>query len=147
MLLAKSEHTLVPQQKVRNVLKAYPSSNNTWILIATSDDYPDKELLIHCDSTGQILWDRRYQDSIDTLALFDQSEIIVLNVTAGTIEIINLNNHEIVSHKHAYSFSNTSHMDLHTFYDSRLLCVQESGLINNEGKLVLTYYRYTRNSF
>ena len=63
-----------------------------------------------------------------------------------TIEVINLTTHEIKAYPHQYSFSDTASMDIHTFYDTRFLCIEEAGLIG-EGKLILTYFEYTSCSF
>lgn len=101
---------------------------------------------MHIDSSGKVLWERTYKESLDTFGMFNEREVIVLNVAKGEIEIIDLANYETRTKKHSFTYPDTSYMQIHTFYDTRLLCVQESGLIG-DGKLVLTYYLYSSHSF
>ena len=95
---------------------------------------------------GKSLWEKSYKDSIDTFGVFNDSEVVVLNTARGQIEIVNLLDHTIRDYSHHFSFTDTASMEIHTFYDTRYLCIQEAGLIG-EGKLVLTYYRYSSHSF
>ena len=101
---------------------------------------------MHIDAKGKVLWDKSYKDAIDTFGFFKDSEVIVMNTSKSQLDIIDLTNYNIRTHAHEFSFPDTSSNDILTFYDTRYLCIQESGLIG-EGKLILTYYSYTSHSF
>jgi hypothetical protein len=109
-------------------------------------DLIEKEKLVHIDQKGKVLWESSYKEAVDTFAFFSEKEVIVPNVTKGQLEIIDLTNYQTRTHPHEFTFPDSASLELHAFYDTRYLCVQESGLIG-DGKLILSYYAYTSHSF
>ena len=73
--------------------------------------------------------------------MFNEREVIVLNVGEGNIEVIDLLTHTFKSYTHDFSFENTASMDILVFNDSKLFCVVEEGS-SGDHRLFLTYYTY-----
>ena len=65
--------------------------------------------------------------------------VIVPETRQSRITILDLSTHEFSHVEHLFARDESDLIDLETFYDSRLLCVQESGHYN-DNRFILTYY-------
>ena len=79
--------------------------------------------MVHVDGTGKSLWERKYQDSVDTFGMFNEREVIVMNVAEGSIEVIDLLTHNVKAYGHDFSFEDTAGMEILVFNDSKLFCI------------------------
>jgi hypothetical protein len=139
MLLIKSTEHVKLQRTAPKILK-FCTAVEGYVYISTSEG--DVEKLIHIDKQGKILWEKDYQDSIDTFAMFNEREVIVLNVKESTIEIVDLVTHTIRSYPHQYNSDDTASMEIYDFNDSKLFCVVERGGSSNDGRLYAAYFSY-----
>ena len=128
MLLLRDVAAVKLERPVHKILRICPAFRNTFIMVTCEENY-DEEKLVHIDAKGKVLWDKSYKDAIDTFGFFKDSEVIVMNTSKSQLDIIDLTNYNIRTHAHDFSFPDTSSMDILTFYDTRYLCIQESGLI------------------
>jgi hypothetical protein len=79
--------------------------------------------VVHVDEAGKSLWERKYQDSVDTFGMFNEREVIVMNVAEGSIEVIDLLTHKVKAYGHDFSFEDTAGMEILVFNDSKLFCI------------------------
>jgi hypothetical protein len=138
MLLIKSTETLKLERPALKVLKLSTALNG-YVFITTSED--SFERLVHVDRQGKLLWEKAYADSIDTFGMFNEREVIVMNVRENLIEVVDLLTHSVRAYPHQYVFEDTSSMNLLVFNDSKLFCVVEKGS-PADSRLFLTYYSY-----
>ena len=128
MLLLRNISDIKLEKPIQKILKVCPAFNNTFVMITCQDMF-DEEKLVHIDSRGKVLWEKPYKESVDTFGFFRENEVIVVNINKAQIEIIDLSSYETRTHPHYFSFGDTTGLEIQTFYDTRLLCIQESGLI------------------
>lgn len=114
---------------------------NGFVYITTCNDPSDVEKLIHIDNQGNILNEWKFQDSLDTFAMFNEREVIVMNVHESKIQVIDLCTNTIRSYDHKYAFPDTSYMDIYVFQDTKTFCIVERGS-NTDNRLFLSYYNY-----
>jgi hypothetical protein len=138
MLLIKSTQSVKLQQPALKILKLSTALNG-FVLVATTEESFEK--LVHVDGEGRTLWERRYADSLDTFGMFNEREVIVLNVAAAAIEVVDLLTHTLRSYPHTFAFEDTAAMEILVFNDSKLFCVVERGS-HGDHRLFLSYYAY-----
>ena len=56
--------------------------------------------------------------------MFNEREVIVMNVSKNLIDIIDLSTYEIRSYPHEYSFPDTVYMEIHLFHNTKIFCIQ-----------------------
>lgn len=138
MLLIKNTQSFKLEQPALKVLKVSTALNGFVLVTTTLDSF---EKLVHVDREGRTLWERKYADSVDTFGMFNEREVIVLNVSAGQIEVVDLLTHSIRSSPHTFAYEDTASMEIMVFNDSKLFCVVERGS-SGDHRLFLTYYAY-----
>lgn len=55
--------------------------------------------------------------------MFNEREVIVMNVAEGSIEVIDLLTHIVKAYRHDFSFEDTASMEILVFNDSKLFCI------------------------
>lgn len=139
-MLLKDSHLINLEKVAPKVLCLSIAYNNTFVMVRL-DKPCQEESIVHFNKEGKILYERKYNDIIDTFGQMNDKEIIVLNVPNSKIDIINLEKQAVKSINHQYLFEDTAHMHIYNFPETRTFCVQEKGTFNDH-RLRLSYYSY-----
>jgi hypothetical protein len=88
-MLLKEKTTVKFDKPLPKVLCVSAAFNNTFVMVRM-DKPCQEETIVHFDASGNILFERKYNDIIDMFGQMNEKEVIVLDVRASMIDIINL---------------------------------------------------------
>ena len=143
-MLFKSKPTSVKlAKKFQKMLFLSNALKNTFVFLAMPR--LGSESLVHCDSLGKILFEHTFANPVDSLALLSDREAMVLDTRNNCISALDLETHSFTHHPHQFAREESDLAEMETFYESRLLCVKESGQYN-DNRFFLTYYSYPLGS-
>lgn len=117
------------------------STFNRGVVVTRIDKPGKEESIVHLDTNGKILFEKKYNDIINYFGMVNDREVIVLNVPESKIDIINLEKRSSFSLNHDYLFDDVAQMRIETFAETKLFCVRENGG-HNDHRMRLTYYSY-----
>jgi len=138
-MLLKSKSSVKLSKPYQKILFLSTACNNTFVFLAMPGI--GRESIVHCDQHGKILFEKPFDHNVDSFGMSSEKEVMILETRENRIAVLNLVNHQFTYVDHQFVREESDQADIETFYETRLVCVKESGRYN-DNRFVLTYYSY-----
>lgn len=138
-MLLKSKTTVKLQKRYLKILFLSTALKDTFALVVMPSI--GKEAVLHCDPHGKVLFERTFSHPVDAFAMPSSRHLLVAETRESRLSLLDLNTHEFSYSEHMFLREESDLVDLDVFYESRTVCVRESGQYN-DNRFVLTYYNW-----
>jgi hypothetical protein len=138
-MLLKNHYSVKLKKKYLKILYLSIAHHDTFVFLGMSK--PGREVLVHCDLEGKILFENFFENPVDTLAMPSLKEAMVLDTRDNCISVFDLETYKLTNYPHKFIREESDLSDIETFPQTKLLCVKEIGQYNDD-RFALTYYSY-----
>lgn len=138
-MLLKSKYCVRLPKTYHKILFLSTALKDTFVFLAMPGI--GRESIVHCDQQGKILFECPFKYSVDSFGMPSERTVLVLETRENRIAVLDLETHSFSYVGHQFAREESDLADIETFYDSRLVCVKESGQFNDH-RFILTYYSY-----
>lgn len=136
-MILSSKYVVNMEKKYQKILYLYHAVNNTFVIMTMPGRATDN--IVHMDANGKILFEFTFPKYIDSFGMINDYEAIVCETRLNRVTILNLLTHQFRYITHYFKYEESDQVNIMTFADTKLYCVQENGRYN-ENHFKLTYY-------
>jgi hypothetical protein len=143
MIATRTYHVIL-KKTFQKILYLSTAAHDTFAFLAVVD--VGRDALYHCDSSGAILYEYRFEHPVDSFAMPTNSEVAVLSPRGNKIYLFDLVRRRFQTYNHEFMYEEADQSEVFAFSATNYLCVREKGG-NGDHRLHLTYYQHPLSTY